>query len=159
MQVFASKDNSKNTYVFENCTFDNTYVSFEGSSGKSYEFNVKFVNCTFTGSLGNGGALVALDDYLYGTAEFENCTFDVTAKGNATAAIKADTYQDYVEPNTMDISLKNVTFTGTSTAGSLGFSYTPVPVSIKSTDAVRVVESGDCNYTTDNVSVNYKGEK
>ena len=154
LQVYASKDASKNTYVFENCTFENTYVSFEGGSGSAYEFNVKFVNCTFTGSFGNGTASVALDDYIYGTAVFENCTFNVTAKGNATAAIKADTYQDYVKPNTMDISLNNVTFIGTSTSR-----YRPVPVYIKSKDAVRVVESGDCNYTTDSVSVNYKGEQ
>ncbi len=158
VQVYASTPGSVNTYVFENCVFDNTTVAFDGGSGAAYEYNVQFINCTFTGSFGNGGAAVSLDDYAYGTALFDGCSFDITANGNAVAAIRADTYADYVSPNTMAITLKNVTFTGTSTE-SYYSTRTPVPVAIKSFDPVpvTVTEEGACSYITDGNPVRYDG--
>ena len=159
VQVYASTPDSVNTYVFENCVFDNTTVAFEGGSGAAYEYNVQFINCTFTGSFGNGGAAVTLDDYAYGTALFDGCSFDITANGNAVAAIRADTYADYVSPNTMAITLKDVAFTGTSTE-SYYSTRTPVPVAIKPFDPVpvTVTEEGACSYITDGEPVSYDGE-
>lgn len=156
LQVYADQRDSLNTYVFKNCVFENTYVSFEGGSGKAYEYDVTFTGCTFTATPGNGGSAVALDDYVYGSAVFEDCRFDITANGNATAAVRADGYADYIEPNTMDITLRDVTFTGTSKEEYYG-KKTPVMVSVKSTDATTVIEEGSCAYTTDGAPVAYDG--
>ena len=144
--------------VFENCVFDNTYVSFEGASGDCYAYNVKFVNCIFKGTLGNGGAMVSFDDYVYGDAVFENCSFDVTANGNATSAICADIYPDYVSGNDLNITLSNVTFTGTSKEDYFG-KKTPVMLKISAVgiDNVNVTEQGVCAYVTDGEQVNYDG--
>ncbi len=151
-----------NTYVFENCTFENTYVSFEGASGGCYNYNVRFVNCTFKGTFGNGGAAVSIDDYLYGTFVFENCSFDVTANGNAASAICFNTYPNYLNGNTVSVTLKDITITGTST-GSGYYTKTPVPVRIKTVSEPELstyftlVEEGTNTYTVDGSPVNYDG--
>ena len=158
VQVYTETPDENNTYVFENCVFDNTYVSFEGASGDCYAYNVKFVNCIFKGTLGNGGAMVSFDDYVYGDAVFENCSFDVTANGNATSAICADIYPDYVSGNDLNITLSNVTFTGTSKEDYFG-KKTPVMLKISAVgiDNVNVTEQGVCAYVTDGEQVNYDG--
>ena len=156
IQVYASNDGSINTYVFENCVFDNTYVSFEGGSGASYQFNVRFVNCTFTGTVGNGGYMAGFDSYIYGDAVFENCSFDVTGAGNATAAVSARPTASYTGDNPLNITLNNVTFTGTSTSGYWS-TYRPVMLRISSTGIVNVTELGDCSYTIDGEPTTYDG--
>lgn len=156
IQVYADNSEGKNTYVFEDCVFDGTYVSFEGASGSSYEFDVSFVNCTFTGALGNGGSLVAFDDYLYGKLSFENCTFTATANGNATAGINVESYPDYIGENKVELILNGVTFDGTSKEGYYSVSR-PVPVSIDYISTVLLTETGNNKYTIDGVAVTYDG--
>ena len=157
LQVYAEKADGQNTYIFKNCVFDNTYVAFEGSSGRSYDYDIHFIGCTFTATPGNGGSLVAIDDYVYGSASFKDCTFAVTANGNATAAVCADSYSSYVAPHTMDITLENVTFTGTSKEDYFG-KKTPVPVRVKDAAATTVTELGGCAYTTDGQAVTVYGK-
>ena len=162
IQVYAESEDGVNTYVFENCTFENTYVSFEGASGGCYNYNVRFVNCTFKGTFGNGGAAVSIDDYLYGTFVFENCSFDVTANGNAVSAICFNTYPNYLNGNTVSVTLKDITITGTST-GSGYYTKTPVPVRISTysepelSTYFTLVEEGTNTYTVDGSPVNYDG--
>ena len=152
----------KNTYIFIGCTFDNAYVAFDGSSGNGYEIDVRFVDCMFTfDGLGNGGAAVSIDDYYYGSAVFEDCTFTVTGKGNGTAAIDIKTYPNYIGENTINVTLSDITFTGTSTPATFT-TYTPVPVKYKDyiegvENFVTITETGTCTYTTDGTTVDKFG--
>ena len=163
VRVYAEKTDGNNTYVFENCTFDNAWVSFEGSSGDCYEYDVVFKDCTFDiDSLSNGGCAVAIDDCLYGKVTFEDCTFNVTANGNGTAAIKLDTYPDYLNGNKIELVLNNVTITGKSTEDHFG-KKSPTPVYTKDyidgiENTVTVTELGTCSYKIDDVDVDYKGD-
>ena len=153
LQVSADVKDSKNVYTFTDCTFENTYLAFEGNSGKSYDYDIDITGCTFKDMvLGNGGTCVALDDYIYGTADITDSTFTYTAKGNAVSAIRCDGYPSYLGENKMAVTLDEVTctviwFKKSSTA--------PVPILVSYSDVTKLTVNENCTFTRDGYAIPY----
>lgn len=109
---------NSNNYKIENCTFDNVNVKFGGASGDSYSFNTEFKNCNFINQIfvsGYDDSVVYYDSYLYGSAKFDECYFDITSIRNgssAATAIRSDVYSGNVGSNKLNIVVNDVTIEG-----------------------------------------------
>ena len=121
-------------------------------------FDITFTDCNFVAEkLGNGASCVAIDDYIKGTAVFNGCNFNVTASGNASAAIYCNGYEGYIGEAAMGVTLNNVTVVGTSTTDYFG-SKTPAPVRFNQEITTVITETGINSYTIDGFTTNYKGD-
>lgn len=159
IQVYDETSEGVNLYNISNCIFQNAYVGFEGSSNDyPYVFDITFTDCNFVAEkLGNGASCVAIDDYIKGTAVFNGCNFNVTASGNASAAIYCNGYEGYIGEAAMGVTLNNVTVVGTSTTDYFG-SKTPAPVRFNQEITTVITETGINSYTIDGFTTNYKGD-
>ena len=159
IQVYDETSEGVNLYSISNCIFQNAYVGFEGSSNDyPYVFDITFTDCNFVAEkLGNGASCVAIDDYIKGTAVFNGCNFNVTASGNASAAIYCNGYEGYIGEAAMGVTLNNVTVVGTSTTDYFG-SKTPAPVRFNQEITTVITETGINSYTIDGFTTNYKGD-
>ena len=91
-------------FVFTNCVFNNTQVIFEGMSGKTGIFTATFENCVFNTFGNSSGAPIYVQNFVNGTINVKNTTFNVTAT-SSMAAIS-------ISPNSstnIDLNLENVT--------------------------------------------------
>ena len=155
LQSYADTKDSKNVYTFTNCTFENSYLSFEGASVKSYDYDIDITGCTFQDFvLGNGRTCVMLEDYLYGTADIIDTTFTYTANGNNASAVNCDGYKSYLGENVMAVTLNNVTTTAALAGSGFSKGYT-TPVYVKSTDATEVTLVGTNSFTRDGYAIPY----
>ena len=170
IRVRANGEDDKVTAIFKNCTFENAGVEIKGMNGAS-EVDIRFINCTFTGSYymydAEGNKLTdkyghvhytsylfnAESNYLYGNVSFDNCTFDYDAHeaSNKQNVIELyGCYQGSYPGKILNVTLNNVTINAQKA----------VPVSIDSryVSGLNLVETGTNSYTMDGASVNYKGE-
>ena len=170
VRVRPNGEDDKVTAIFKNCTFENAGVEIKGMNGAS-EVDIRFINCTFTGSYymydAEGNKLTdklghvhytsclfnAESNYLYGNISFDKCTFDYDAH---EASYKQNViklygcYQGSYPGKILNVTLNNVTITAQKA----------VPVSIDSRYAsgLNLVETGTNSYTMDGNTVNYKGQ-
>ena len=80
---FCPENNGAASFVFKDCTFDNSQVLFEGLSGTTGNFTAIFENCTFNNLGTSAGIEVA--NYLTGNITVKNCIFNITATASAKA--------------------------------------------------------------------------
>ncbi|MCD8315170.1 MAG: right-handed parallel beta-helix repeat-containing protein [Firmicutes bacterium] len=161
IQYYVSDNTATNTIIVTGCTFDNTYVDICGSSNnKPYSVTATFTDCDFSATPGNGGGCVTFDAYIYGDFTFTDCDFDVTGGGNATGAIVVNSSSSYCSDNSVNLTLNDVTFTGTSTGTYVWSTYTPYPVRISSTSVVNVTDNKASvySYMLDGNPVTYDGQ-
>ena len=170
VRVRANGNDDKVTAIFKNCTFENAGVEIKGMNGAS-EVDIRFINCTFTGSYymydAEGNKLTdkyghvhytsylfnAESNYLYGNVSFDNCTFDYDAHeaSNKQNVIELyGCYQGSYPGKILNVTLNNVNINAQKA----------VPVSIDSryVSGLNLVETGTNSYTMDGASVNYKGQ-
>jgi len=138
----------KTTFVFRNCTFNNSNVIFEAMSGKAGEFTALFENCTFN-NLGNSEA-IEISNYLTGEITIKNCTFNMTATANICIV-------DAMSSSTITVNFEgNNTVNGTAAVPTTDPSLTGTENEIRvfSTQSVKVVsQSVDHVNGLDNVTV------
>ena len=115
IQVYVSNDTAgKNTYVFKNCTFENTYISFEVSSGRKGNYDVSFENCCFNiEKPGNSSAAISFARNATGKLNVSECVFNVkNNKANRNFAIYHNGGNGDNQGTLVEVALNNVSFTG-----------------------------------------------
>lgn len=85
VEVCATATDAHTVIVFKNCTFDNAQVLFEGMSGKTGSFEATFENCTFNAL--TSSAPIYVQNYVKGTINVINCTFNLTVTSSTASAI------------------------------------------------------------------------
>ena len=116
-------DDVKTTFVFKNCTFNNTNVLFEGTSDKSGVVEAVFENCTF--NLLGTAAPIEVVNYITADFTVKDCTFNITATGTVYAVEK------------MNSSTVNVTFEGNNILNGVKATPTTDPALVGTVDEIK----------------------
>ena len=122
----------KTTFVFRNCTFNNSNVVFEAMSGKNGAFEAIFESCTFN-NFGNAEA-IEVQNYLTADITIKDCTFNMTATSNI-----------YIV-DALGSSDVTVTFEGNNVVNGVAAVATTDPSLVGTVDEIKV-------FTTQSVKV------
>ena len=85
VEVCATATDANTKIRFENCTFGNAQVLFEGMSGKTGTFEAEFVNCTFTAL--TSSSPIEVMNYVEGTITLTGCTFNLECTSSTASAV------------------------------------------------------------------------
>ena len=85
VEVCATVTDAHTKIIFENCTFNNAQVLFEGMSGKTGTFEAEFINCTFNAL--TSSAPIYVQNYVNGTIKVTGCTFNLECTSSTASAI------------------------------------------------------------------------
>ena len=77
---------------FKNCTFDNTLISFGGSSDKFSDLDVTFEDCTFNAL--TASKIIDIGGYTTGTLKLDGCTFNLTCTSSSACAVYVSTFSN-----------------------------------------------------------------
>lgn len=88
VEVCATATDANTKIRFENCTFDNAQVLFEGMSGKTGTFEAEFVNCTFNAL--TSSAPIYVQNYVKGTITLTGCTFNLKCTSSTASAVSVN---------------------------------------------------------------------
>ncbi len=91
------------TVTFENCTFDQGYIDIQGP------VNLVFRNCKFNWEDKNGSHFVQVSNDTYGSISLEDCSFNYTDWWSGDLV----EIGSIAKEQTMTVTLKNITVTGT----------------------------------------------
>lgn len=91
VEVCATVGGAYTKITFKRCTFNNAQVLFEGMSGKTGTFEATFEECTFNAL--TSSAPVYVQNYVEGSIELKNCTFNLECTSSSASAVS-------VSPNT-----------------------------------------------------------
>ena len=137
-----------NTYNFNNCTFTNATVQFDGGSSSTNRFDVTFDACTFDATASaNGMNLITMEDYNYGTMNIKNTTmtYSNNPSGAGGACVYVDTYLGYTNGQKLNLNLENVSM---HTSGkAMPYSYRFLNYNGSYSDNAVVNETGTNTYT------------
>ncbi len=149
LQVYANENAAdKNTYVFKNCTFENTFVSFEGGKGN---FDVSFENCRFNiEKPGNSSAAIYFARNTTGTLSVSDCVFHVKNNTkNRNYAIYHEGGNGENQGTKVEVTLNNVSFTGEKIAKPSyygGGYFISACVGEGNTGVLHITETGTNSY-------------
>ena len=104
LKLYPMAPGVKSTFIFENCTFENSAVYFGASSDKPADIDVVFRNCTFNAMMGSD-ALIEFKSTTTGTVLIENCTFNIEGTYSNQAVIDISTWSSI----TLDVTATNNT--------------------------------------------------
>ena len=124
VEVCATATDAHTEIVFKNCIFDNAQVLFEGMSGKTGTFEATFDNCTFNAL--TSSAPIYVQNYVTGTINVKNCTFNLKCTSSTASAIS-------ISPSTstnVTVNAENNTINATAA--------TPTDSSVTGVDVIKV---------------------
>lgn len=155
IQTYATNETGsveENVYTFNDCTFTNATLNFEGSSGSCNNYNVSFDKCDFKAdNMTNGAAIILIDDYDYGNLEVKNTKFNIKNTANGGYCVNIDTYLDYTNGQKF-----NATFDGVEmqTAGnSMPYTYRFMTYDGSYSDNAVITDKGNNTFKHNNIVV------
>ena len=137
-----------NTYSFNDCTFTNATVVFDGGSGTSNKFDVTFDGCYFDANASaNGMNQITMDSYNYGTMNIKNTTmtYSNSPSGAGGYCVCVDTYLGYTNGQKFNLNLENVSMHASGKA--MPYSYLFLNYNGTYSDNAVVSETGTNTYT------------
>lgn len=148
LQTYATNKNNElteNKYTFTGCEFKNAWVSFEGSSSSTNNYQLSFTDCSFNATNGSHGTnLIAINAYDYGTLTLNNVNFTYASTGNSCYCVNVDTYLGYVNGQKFNVTLNNVTMNTSGTA--YPYTYRFLTYNSGYSDNAVITETGTNTY-------------